>query len=156
MLLMIKKIKNIFKWIATIFSITIAGMYGGQKNKGTRRFGIPGIAFITALFSGLKWRSLAFLLLIPILVMGYGENSILMGFLGVEWLVRLVYALLLSLPFFLFSWRRGLIASVLLIGAFQIHAGSLGHISWFGDLLIEDIVRYSVLGSLIAFNIFKP
>ncbi len=153
---MINKIKKTLKIFSTIFAIWGLGAYGGQKNKGTRRFGIPGLAFILSLFDGFQWKDLVFLLLIFPLCMGYGENSILMGFLGVEWLVRLVYALLLSLPFFLFSWRRGLIASVLLIGAFQIHAGSLGHISWFGDLLIEDIVRYSVLGSLIAFNIFKP
>jgi hypothetical protein len=147
--------KRIVKFFSLMISILTLGAYGGQKNKGARRFGIPGIAFLVSLSSKLKWRSLIFLLLIPILVMGYGENSALMGFLGIEWLVRLAYALLLSLPFWLFGPRRGAFAAVSLALAFQLRAGSLGHISWFGDILIEDIARYGVLGFLVAFNIFR-
>jgi len=145
------------KWIGTIFGTMFLGMAGGQGKTGgkaPRRFGIPGMAFLASLGDGFQWRDLVFLLLIPVLVMGYGTNSILMAWLGVEWLVRLVYALLLSVPFFLFGWRRGVFAAVLLAIAFQVQAGSLGHVSWFGDILIEDIVRYGILGVLIAFNLF--
>lgn len=133
-----------------------AGMAGGQKkfSKGVRRFGIPSIAFIGSLTDGLDWRDFTFFLLIIPLCIGYGENSVLMGWLGSEYLVRAIYALLLSLPFFFFGLRRGLFASVLLIAAFQIHAGSLGNIDFFGDILLEDIIRYFTLGILIAYNIF--
>lgn len=148
-----------FKWVAIIFSTITLGMMGGQGKiggKATRRFGIPGLAFITSLGDGFQLKDLSFLLLIPLLVMGYGENSHLMQIFGIDWLVRLVYSLLLSIPFFFFSWRRGLIAGILLVVAFQVRAGSLGHVNWFGDILIEDIIRYFVLGILIAFNLFVP
>ena len=97
---------------------------------------------------------MCFLLLIIPLCMGYGENSWLMNVLHIEFLVRFVYALFLSIPFAFFGFRRWVVAAIALITAFQIHAGSLGHISWFGDILIEDILRYGTLGVLISFNIF--
>ena len=150
---------KIFKWMATIVSVMTLGMMGGQGKiggKATRRFGIPGLAFIASLKDGFQIKDLSFLLLLPLLAMGYGENSHLMGLLGADWLVSLVYALLLSIPFFFFSWRRGAIAAVLLAIAFQVRAGSLGNVPWFGDFLIEDIIRYSILGFLIAFNLFVP
>ena len=150
------RIVKSIKYILTIFFVWVLGAFGGQKNKATRRFGIPGIGFLLSLGDGFQWKDLVFLLLIPVLCMGYGENSVLMGFFGSEWLVRLVYALLLSLPFYIFSWRRGVFASVLLAIAFQVHAGSLGSVSWFGDFLIEDILRYGFLGILVSFNIFIP
>ena len=78
-----------------------------------------------------------------------------MGWIGSDGLVRVVYGLMLSIPFFFFGWKRGLVAAIALIGVFQVRAGSLGNISWFGDLLIEDIFRYATLGGLISFNIFK-
>lgn len=145
------------KWIGTIFGTMFLGMAGGQGKTGgkaPRRFGIPGTAFLGSLGDGFQWRDLAFLLLIPVLIMGYGTNSALMGWLGAEWLVRAVYALLLSVPFFFFGWRRGAFAAVLLAIAFHVRAGSLGSIGWFGDILIEDMIRWGTLGVLIAFNLF--
>lgn len=145
---------KLIKWIVTIIGTMFAGMFGGQKEKGVRRFGIPGFAVIMAWFSGkFKWKHLSFLLFIPILIMGYGENSILMKFLHNEILVRLAYGLFLSLPFLFFGLIRWLIASVSLVIAFAIRADSLGQI-WGMDILIEDIVRYGVLGVNIAINIF--
>jgi hypothetical protein len=145
------------KWIKAItawFGMVIAGMYGGQKNKAVRRFGLPAIATGYGLSVRWDWRYFAFLGFIPVLVAGYGVDSALGNWLGhIEWLIRLVYALLLSLPFFVFGLWRGVWASVLLVVAFQVHAGSLGHIAWFGDLLGDDIVRYGVLGALVIFNI---
>lgn len=131
-------------WIPFVLGVIALGMYGGQKNKGARRFGIPGLAFLASL-KGFKWRNLGLLGLIPLLSMGYGQNSFL-AVLGHEWLIRLVYAGILSIPFFFWGFKRGVVSFVLLSGAFQIRAGSLGHISWFGDLLIEDIARYFALG----------
>jgi len=72
----------------------------------------------------------------------------------VEWLVRLAYALTLSIPFIFYGWRRLAISAIALSLAYSVRAGSLGFVSWFGDILIEDIVRYSTLGALISFNIF--
>jgi hypothetical protein len=142
-----------FKAIITAFGITVAGMAGGQGKlggKAPRRFGISAIALLSG---GIK-RGWPFLLFLPVLIMGYGENSVLMGLLNADWLVRIVYGLLLSLPFFFFGWRRGAFALVLLPIAFSIRAGSFGHVGWFGDVLIGDIIRYGALGGLVSFNIF--
>jgi hypothetical protein len=145
-----KKIKAFITFLGTMF----LGMFGGQKNKGARRFGIPGLAVLMSWLSGeFKCKYLSFLLLIPILIMGYGENSFLMKILGNDTLVRLVYGAILSLPFLFFGIFRWLIALISLVIAFIIRAGSLGQI-WGMDILIEDIIRYGVLGLNIAFNIF--
>jgi hypothetical protein len=102
------------KWIKAIiawFGIVISGMAGGQGKlggKAPRRFGIPAIAIFTGWSFGWSWKYLAFLLLIPLLSMGYGVDSHLGAICGhIEWLIRLVYALLLSLPFFIFGLWRG-------------------------------------------------
>ena len=153
---------KILKAILAFFGMLFAGMAGGQGKTGgkaPRRFGLPSIALLFGWSMGWNWRYLAFLLLIPILCIGYGGNSVLGAFVGhIEWLIRVVYALLLSIPFYVFTWKRGVVASILLIIAFAIRAGSLGYISWFGDILIEDIFRYGVLSGLVIFNVltFKP
>lgn len=136
--------------IGIIFVLTIIalGMIGGQKNKGARRFGIPILGFLTAIWQGLGWRSLAILLFIPTLVMGYGENSWLMSFLHNDILVRIAYAFLLAVPFLIFGLIRFFIALPCLIVAFLIKAGSLGSVGGF-DFLLEDMIRYGVLGALI-------
>jgi len=145
-------IKAIFSWL----SMTLAGMYGGQKNKAVRRFALPGLAIFTGWSFGWSWKYLAFLLFIPVLILGYGEHSKLYFILfESDTIVRIVYAILLSLPFFVFGWLRWIIACALLVLAFQVHAGSLGNVSWFGDFLKEDIVRYGTLSALIIFNCWK-
>lgn len=148
-----KVIKAIIAWFLMVF----CGMAGGQGKlggKAPRRFGLPALAIGTGLSFGWRWQYLAFLLLVPVLVMGYGVDSQLGAFVGhIEWLIRLIYAMLLSIPFFFFGWRRGLFATILLVIAFQIHAGTIGHVSWFGAILLEDIIRYGTLASLILFNI---
>lgn len=145
---------RVIKAIFTVITGTLMYMFGGQKNKATRRFGIPTFAVIMAWVSGkFKWKHLAFLLLIPILVMGYGEKSILMKLLNNEILVRLAYGILLSLPFLFFGLFRWLIAMVSLVIAFAIRAGSLGTI-WGMDILIEDIIRGGILLINIVINIF--
>lgn len=134
--------------ILFVIGIIIFGMIGGQKNKAVRRFGIPGGAFLLALLQGVGWRSVAILLFIPTLVMGYGENSWLMGLFHNDILVRIAYAFLLAIPFLIFGILRFCIALPCLIIAFVIKAGSLGNIGGF-DLLLEDIIRYGVLAILI-------
>lgn len=138
-----------FKAIITFLSVTFLGMFGGQKEKGARRFGIAGFSV------AMDWRrGWPLLLLIPTLVMGYGEKSWLMQTIHIEAVVRIAYALLLSIPFIFYGLWRWVTAAILLSTAFLIHAGSFGHINWFGDILIEDIIRYGTLGGLIAFNLF--
>lgn len=136
--------------IGSIFVIIIIafGMIGGQKEKGVRRFGIPILAFLTALWRGVGWRSCAILLFIPILIMGYGNKSVLMHIFHNDILVRIGYAFLLALPFLVFGLIRFSIALPCLILAFVIKAGSLGSIGGF-DFLVEDIIRYGVLAILI-------
>lgn len=149
------------KWIKSIItaiSIMFAGMAGGQGKiggKAPRRFGISIIALLSSWASGFRIKDLALLLLIPILSMGYGVDSTLYNALFQnEILTRFVYAGLVSLPFLIYGAKRWYIAFIGLVMAFQVRAGSLGHISWFGDVLIEDICRYLILGLLISFNIF--
>jgi hypothetical protein len=140
------------KWIKSILLslwTTIAGMVGGQKEKGVRRFGIPGATVLMGGFKGLP-----FLLLIPTLVLGYGQSSWLISKLHFDWLVRIAVGTLLSVPFLFYGIKRWIVSLLLLVGAFSIHAGSLGYIGWFGDILIEDILRYGILGILISWCLF--
>jgi len=145
--------KKLIKKIIQTITITFLGMYGGQKKKATRRFGIPFFSFVIKL-KELKLKSLALLLLISILCMGYGVNSFLTNILNNDTLVRIVYGALLSLPFMFFGIRKWLISLVSLTIAFSIRAGCLFTIGDF-DILIEDIIRYGVLGFLIVFVIRK-
>lgn len=148
---------NIFKAIGAVFSwlgMMILGMMGGQGKvggKATRRFAMPGLAVFTAIkWDGFQWKDLVFLLCIPLLAMGYGVDSTLGAICNhVEWLIRLAYAVLLSLPFLFYGKLRWIITAVLFTVAFQIHAGSLGNTSWFGDFLIEDIIRYGAWGAMV-------
>ena len=82
------------KWIITIIGTMFLGMFGGQKEKGARRYGISGLAVIMGKF---KPKHLVFLLLIPILSMGYGENSWLMEVLKSDFLVRIAFGACLYL-----------------------------------------------------------
>lgn len=147
-----KWIKAVFIWITGV----IAGMAGGQGKTGgkaPRRFGLPALAVFSGFSFGWDWRYLAFIGLVPVLIMGYGVNSKLMEVLGNDTIVRAVYAMLLSIPFVVFGLKRWMFAAVALIVAFQVRAGSLGNISWLGDILIEDIIRYGVLMALVLFNV---
>ena len=144
-----KLLKKIFQ----VITITFLGMFGGQKKKGARRFGIP-LFSITINLKERKWKNLAFLLLIPILCMGYGENSFLMQIFNNDAIVRIVYGALLSLPFLFFGIKKWLISLISLIIAFSIRAGSLFTIGDF-DILIEDIIRYGTLAFLIIFDTRK-
>ncbi len=140
-----EKIKNFFSLLTIIF----LGMFGGQKNKGARRFGIPFFSILIK-FKRLKFKSLAFLFLIPILCLGYGKNSFLIQVLGNDTLVRIAYGFILSLPFLFFVFKKWLLSAILLIIAFSVRAGSLGRIGTF-DLLWEDILRYGTLGFIIIY-----
>ena len=144
---------KLIKAFFTTIIITFMGMFGGQKEKSARRFGIPLFAFFASLSSNFTFRDFGLLLLIPFLCSGYGLNSILMEWFNVDWLVRVMFAIGLSLPFLFYGIKRWLISLVALVLAFQVRAESLGTIAGF-DFLIEDIVRYTTLGILISYNIY--
>lgn len=145
-------------------------MVGGQVNKAVRRFCIPSLAVAATLLRAsfpkkdddgvtrVRWAALGWALLIPVLSMGYGVDSGLMKIFKKELTVRIVYAIILSLPFLVFElvagkplWMIGVTVAAL-IGAFQVRAGKLGTIRKF-DFLIEDIVRGSVVGGLIVWHV---
>jgi len=127
--------------------ITIFYMIGGQIEKGVRRY---GVSFLSIIYSYLedkkktfreKTRYLKMLLLIGVLSLGYGESSWLRKLLGgIDWLTRLVYALLISLVYILISSGMWYVIPILVI-AFQIRAGKILTIGKRFDILIEDIFR---------------
>ena len=134
--------------ILVVAIITICGMIGGQGWKWIRRYLIPSLASLyTATKKKAKWKSFIYLILMPILSMGYGETSKLRRFLGgSDKLTRIVYGLLLSIPF----WFVGKgYASIALPLAFLVKAGGI-QITPTKDLLFEDLIRYSTLGTLIV------
>lgn len=130
----------------------VMGMWGGQKTKGIRRFGIPGLATTIAGIKDIKDKKLRikrYLLLVLsfILAIGYGENSALMKVFKKDWIVRIVYGCLLSLPFLVMGvWA----APFLLAGAWSIRAGGFKIYKDY-DFLWEDLARYTTLGSLICY-----
>ena len=144
---------SVLPWIGLVLGIITLGLIGGQKEKGARRYGIPGLSLLASL-KNWKWKRLSFIGLIPILSLGYGENSFLMGVLGNDSFVRLAVSVALSFPFMVFGLWRWVIALLGLSAVYQVHAGSLFTIGTF-DVLIEDILRYGMLGILIVFNIRK-
>lgn len=153
------------------FIIMVLWLIGGQINKGARRFGVPGITVMVSLwrvFYSSKKRhprfalaTLAWLLCIPVLCVGYGIDSWFARVFKKELTIRIVYAIILSIPFLVFERMVGepwwFIAPTLisLIGAFQVRARSLFHIGKF-DVLIEDIARSLVFGGLVSWHLSAP
>ena len=142
--------------------LMILGMIGGQINKAVRRFGIPSVAVIYGMVKAIKKNNrkrdkakfIIFTLLIPILSMGYGVDSLLTKVFKKDWIVRIAYAFLLSIPIaiymfttsqFGFNYIYYLISLAL---AYSVRAGSLWKIGKY-DILIEDMIRYFVLGRII-------
>ena len=130
------------------------GMIGGQKIKGIRRFGISGLAVTIAGIKDIKdkrlrWKYYTLAILSFLLSIGYGENSFLMKVFKRDWLVRIAYGCILSVPF-LFSgvW----LAPILLAGAWSVRAGGFKIYKEY-DFLWEDLVRYTTLGGLICWVI---
>ena len=135
--------------ILTVIVITIFGMLGGQGYKWIRRYLIPSLASLYNATSKKKnkLKSFVYLILMPILSMGYGENSKLKKLcFGSDTATRIVYGLLLSIPFWFFN--KGY-ASLVLPLAFSIRAGRIP-ITKTKDFLFEDLIRYSTLGTLIV------
>ena len=145
--------------IAFVMAVIVLWLIGGQFWKPARRYLIPTIASLYALFlKDRHKRRFAPLLLIlsAILSMGYGEDSHLRKLLcGSEFWTRVVMALLIaSVPITYSSLTNGcslncVLMLVMNIGAWQVRAGSLCKIGRY-DVLIEDICRSLALGVSIA------
>ena len=133
--------------ILIVILITACGMWGGQRNKWVRRYLIPSLASLYfAIKKKKKWKAVFILPLMGILSMGYGENSKLRKLLGgSDFWTRIVYGLLVSIPFWFFG--KGY-ASILLPLAWSIKAGSF-KLPGGKDWLWEDFCRYGILGILI-------
>ena len=135
--------------ILIVLTIIACGMIGGQCNKWIRRYLLPFIViFYTRARKGKKkFKSLLFLPLIGILSMGYGENSKLRKLLmGNDIWTRVVYGLLVSVPFVFFGkWY----AAIALPIAYSIRAGGF-KITETKQFLIEDFIRFLTIGLLVV------
>ena len=126
-------------------------MFGGQIEKGVRRFGVPNMSILFLYLDDRKrskrekLRYLFLLLMMGVLSLGYGESSWLRKLCGgKDRVTRLMYSLALALVFVLVKPVAWFFYIPILAIAFQIRAGELGSINLFGrkfDFLIEDIVR---------------
>lgn len=139
----------IFK-IIIVLLITALGMVGGQCKKWTRRFIMPSLATIYTIISKEKKnkiKGLYYLLLMGIISLGYGTDSWLRKVLGgSDTLTRLVYGLLVSIPFIFFGkWY----ACIALPAVWSIRAGGF-KLPNGKDWLWEDFARYSCLGVLVV------
>ena len=136
--------------ILLVVIVTIMGMVGGQMVKGVRRFGIPGITMSWTTYKATKekpkWREYCLVLLAFILSMGYGENSWLRKLCKEDWITRIAYGLILSVPFLVLQlW----VAPLVLALAWSVRAGGFKIYKDY-DFLLEDLVRYFALGLCIG------
>lgn len=135
--------------ILVVILITACGMWGGQRDKWVRRYLIPSLSslYVVTKDKKKKYRASFYLLLMGILSIGYGENSKLRKLLkGSNAWTRIVYGLLVSLPFVFFGkWW----AMVVLPIAFSIRAGGF-QLPNGKDWLWEDFIRYSSIGVLVV------
>jgi len=135
--------------IITVILITALGMIGGQCKKWTRRFVLPSVAITYQGFKEKKnkVKALISLCLMGILSMGYGQNSWLKKLCrGSDKAVRIVYGLIVSIPFIFFGkWWASIALPIvwsIRAGGFQLPNGK--------DWLWEDFMRYSCIGLLVV------
>jgi len=135
--------------ILTVIGITALGMIGGQCKKWTRRFVLPSlmVGYTACKEKKNKLKALVYLSLMGILSMGYGENSWLRKLCrGSDIATRIVYGLIVSIPFIFFGkWY----ACIALPIAWSIRAGGF-KITATKDFLYEDLIRYSTIGVLVV------
>lgn len=139
--------------------VMVLWLIGGQFWKPARRYIIPVIASLYALFlkdRRKRWLAPLLLLFSAILSLGYGEDSNLRKLLGgSEFWTRIVMGILVaSVPITYgiishgVNWTSPVIL-VVNVGAWQVRAGSLGKVGKY-DILIEDIFRSFALGISIV------
>ncbi len=132
----------------------ILGMVGGQVNKAVRRYGISTVGLILNISNSklsIKEKLKRFgllVLLVAVFSIGYGQESTIGKFIKQDWLIRIIYASILSIGFLFFKmWY----APLILIPIWQIRMGSFNVIGY--DFLFEDMFRYLSVGILITIAI---
>ena len=133
------------EWIA-IPIVIVLGMLGGQTWKWTRRYVLPASVILIDINNSKNKKKYWLLLLMLVLTMGYGVDSKLGKLLGgKDWLVRLVYGLLVGIVVAL----AGFVWSVIVMPiAWLVRIPYSFKVGKF-DFLWEDFVRYSALGLCI-------
>lgn len=145
-----------------VIGVMLLWILGGQIHKGFRRYGISGGASLIVLWKVLGARvkgkevlktlaTIGFLLtLIAVFSLGYGVDSWLIKRLKKEWLVRVVYGLLVGFPFsiwfmfYKFSWGAVVGCPLSLMGVFSLHLSSVKVKDF--EILFEDVLRGLVIG----------
>ena len=124
-------------------------LIGGQIAKATRRYGVPitlyGLTWIAGDQSKSKaqrLKEIVLLSMIALLSKGYGESSQLRDLFKYDWLTRIAYGTMLSIPLLIIKlvW----FIPIILAGAYLVRAGSLFSFEIKDrkfDILVEDIVR---------------
>lgn len=132
--------------LGIIVLVVALGCIGGQPafSKAFRRYGIALIAMGKARKE--KWKAFIFSSLGIVLSMGYGESSKLSKVAPQDWQRRVIYGLLLSIPFAVFKL---FLPVVVLPVIWLIHLPYSHKIGDF-ELLWEDVLRYSALGYCIT------
>ena len=125
--------------------VTVLGMMGGQFCKPLRRYVLPTASMLMGWKKRNKRKYFLGLLLV-ILSMGYGVDSKLGKILGgKDWLVRLVYGLLVGGVVAI----AGFVWSVIIMPiAFWVRINYSFKIGKY-DFIIEDFIRYGCLGICI-------
>lgn len=145
----------IFISVLTMLGVTCLYMWGGQHMKIIRRFGVPAFATLMSSMkqtkSDKRWiKYLILALLLPILSLGYGDNSVFKIYLKYDWAVRIAVGLIMGSPFTLIGlWW----APVIMAGAFSVRAGG-GHL-WGKDFLWEDLARALTLSACIVIMLWR-
>jgi len=130
--------------ILIVIVITALGMIGGQCHKYTRRYILPTVASAYMRKKGFK--ATIYLLLMGILSMGYGQNSKLRKICRTDTLTRIVYGILVSIPFLLFGKYYAIIVLPL---AWSVRAGGF-EITPGKHFLYEDLCRFLTIGLLVV------
>jgi hypothetical protein len=139
--------------------VILAWMWGGQTEKWVRPVGVAlSIYLIYLAFNLHTWYlGLPALMYGGELTFGYGEKSLFHKLAkGNDELIRIYYSIWCCIPVLVSCaiqghWLR-MLSCALIIGAFQIRAGSLGKIGKY-DILIEDIARSLAVGTSMCISL---
>lgn len=135
----------------TVLPIIVFFMLGGQINKYYRPLGIC----LSLGLGWLIWHNHPWGCILPsvsyfgILLIGYGEHSLLMKIFKEEQSVRICYGILLGMPVLVTSFLTGNLWAILgfplVVTSCMVRLGSLGRIGKF-DILPTDFLRGLALG----------
>lgn len=141
-------------YISSVILITLFGMLGGQYGPALRKYGILVVTLALIAWrvstGQVWWHYSAIPLFCTALFLGYGEKSWIMKKLKNEILVRIAYALSISIPLVITALlnTKGILSYILIpsliVGAFQLRGG--GFKIGKKDFLFVDLARWSAVG----------